>query len=73
MHDLLQGFGTALTLANIGWIFFGVSLGYLVGALPGLGKGTATAIAIPLTFYITPLAAIAFLVGISKGSAAGSA
>jgi putative tricarboxylic transport membrane protein len=52
---------------------FGVTLGYLVGALPGLGKGTATAVAIPLTFYLEPLSAIAFLVGISKGSTAGSA
>ncbi|MGY9055340.1 MAG: hypothetical protein ACKVGZ_07005, partial [Alphaproteobacteria bacterium] len=25
----------------------GVAIGYLVGALPGLGKGTATAVAIP--------------------------
>lgn len=73
MQDLLNGFGDALTFANIGWIAFGVALGYLVGALPGLGKGTATAVAIPLTFYIQPLAAIAFLIGISKGSAAGSA
>lgn len=73
MQDLILGFGDALTFANIGWIAFGVALGYLVGALPGLGKGTATAVAIPLTFYIQPLAAIAFLIGISKGSAAGSA
>lgn len=73
MQDLIHGFGDALTFANIAWIAFGVALGYLVGALPGLGKGTATAVAIPLTFYIQPLAAIAFLLGISKGSAAGSA
>jgi putative tricarboxylic transport membrane protein len=73
MEDVFQALSTALTIANIGWIFAGVTLGYLVGALPGLGKGTATAVAIPLTFYISPLAAIAFLIGISKGSAAGSA
>lgn len=73
MESFLQGFGDALTVANVAWIAFGVALGYLVGALPGLGKGTATAVAIPLTFYIEPLAAIAFLIGISKGSAAGSA
>jgi len=73
MTDLMQGFSDALTYGNIAWVAFGVALGYLVGALPGLGKGTATAVAIPLTFYIEPLAAIAFLIGISKGSAAGSA
>ena len=73
MDALVAGFGSALTLYNIAFIAFGVAIGYLVGALPGLGKGTATAVAIPVTFYLSPLAAIAFLVGISKGSPAGSA
>lgn len=73
MDDLVGGFSNALTAYNIAFIFMGVAIGYLVGALPGLGKGTATAVAIPVTFYIEPLAAIAFLIGISKGSTAGSA
>ena len=73
IDGLVGGFGAALTAYNIFFIFIGVAIGYLVGALPGLGKGTATAVAIPITFYIEPLAAIAFLVGISKGSTAGSA
>jgi len=73
MEELAAGFGAALTIYNIAFIFMGVAIGYLVGALPGLGKGTATAVAIPITFYIEPLAAIAFLIGISKGSTAGSA
>ena len=69
---LLLVSGAAFAPGNLAWIAFGVTLGYLVGALPGLGKGTATAVAIPLTFYLAPLAAIAFLVGIAKGSTAGS-
>lgn len=73
MEALYSVAGDALAPANVAWVLFGVTLGYLVGALPGLGKGTATAVAIPLTFYLTPLSAIAFLVGISKGSTAGSA
>ncbi|MCA8929065.1 MAG: tripartite tricarboxylate transporter permease [Alphaproteobacteria bacterium] len=73
MDALIAGFGQALTPYNIAFVALGVAIGYLVGALPGLGKGTATAVAIPITFYIAPLTAIAFLVGISKGSAAGSA
>ena len=73
MDELVAGFGAALTFYNVAFIFMGVAIGYLVGALPGLGKGTATAVAIPITFYIEPLAAIAFLIGISKGSTAGSA
>ena len=73
MQELAAGFSNALTFYNVTFIFIGVAIGYLVGALPGLGKGTATAVAIPITFYIEPLAAIAFLIGISKGSTAGSA
>ncbi len=73
MDSLLAVAGDALAPGNVAWVLFGVTLGYLVGALPGLGKGTATAVAIPLTFYLSPLSAIAFLVGISKGSTAGSA
>jgi putative tricarboxylic transport membrane protein len=73
LEELSSVAGSAFAVGNLAWIFFGVTLGYLVGALPGLGKGTATAVAIPLTFYLEPLSAIAFLVGISKGSTAGSA
>lgn len=73
MEQLVLGFTDILSPLILGWIVAGVAIGYLVGALPGLGKATAVAIAIPLTFSIEPLAAIAFLIGIAKGSAAGSA
>ena len=64
---------SVLTLNNISWIAFGVLLGYIVGVIPGLGKGTAVAVSIPITFYLSPLTGIAYLIGIAKGSTAGSA
>ncbi|MFT5445676.1 MAG: putative tricarboxylic transport membrane protein [Gammaproteobacteria bacterium] len=73
MDTLITAFFTVVTPVNLQWIAFGVTLGYVVGVIPGLGKGTAVAIAIPLTFYISPVPAIAFLIGIAKGSTAGSA
>lgn len=73
MNPLTSGFMEVLQPTVLLWIFAGVLLGYVVGALPGLGKGAATAVAIPLTFYIQPVAAISFLVGISKGASAGGA
>lgn len=73
MEPLITGFETALQPATFFWIVAGVALGYFVGVLPGLGKAAATSIAIPLTFYLPSLAALAFLIGIAKGSTAGSA
>jgi len=73
MTALLNGFADVFTAVNLLWIVLGVGTGYVVGVIPGLGKGTATAVAVPLTFYLPPVAAIAYLIGISKGSAAGSA
>ena len=54
-------------------IFGGVFTGYIVGVIPGLNRSVAIAVAIPLTFYMPALAAISFLIGLSKGTAAGSA
>ena len=73
LSAITNAFGDALTLHSIGVIFGGVLLGYLVGVIPGLNRSVAIAIAIPLTFYMSAYAAIAFLIGLSKGTAAGSA
>ncbi|GHG95582.1 tripartite tricarboxylate transporter permease [Pseudodonghicola xiamenensis] len=73
MEHLIIGFSNVLTLSTLFWVTVGVTLGYVLGALPGLGKATGVAVAIPMTFYLHPVAAIALLIGIAKGSAAGSA
>lgn len=73
MQALINGFGDVLNFYTLAWIFVGVTLGYVLGVLPGLGKATGVAVSIPLTFYLEPVAAIALLIGIAKGSAAGSA
>jgi len=73
MDHLIIGFQNVLTPSTLFWVTVGVTLGYVLGALPGLGKATGVAVAIPMTFYLPPVAAIALLIGIAKGSAAGSA
>lgn len=45
----------SLTLANIVFVAAGNSVGYVVGAVPGPGKVTAAAIAIPLTYFAKPV------------------
>lgn len=73
LQNLIAGFGDALTLPNLAFIALGVTTGIIFGVLPGLGSVTAIAILVPITFYMSPLAAIAFLVGINKGGTSGGA
>ena len=70
---ILAGFGDAFTLYNLTFVVFGVVLGQFVGAVPGIGPIMAMAIAIPFTFGLDPLPAIAFLVGVNKGGLVGGA
>ncbi len=73
MSEALLGFGDALQPLNVAFIVLGVLLGYVIGVLPGLNRPAALAIAVPLSYYMTPLSAVAFLIGIAKASGAGGA
>ncbi len=73
IDQLLAGFAGALAPLNLVFMAIGVALGIVVGILPGLGSVTALSILIPITFYMDPLVAIAFLVGVNKGGTSGGA
>ena len=73
MATILAGFADAFTLFNLTFVLFGVVIGQFVGAVPGIGPIMAMAIAIPFTFGLDPLPAIAFLVGVNKGGLVGGA
>lgn len=73
MDQIIAGFADAFTLVNIALVFGGVLLGQLFGAIPGLSALTAIAIAVPLTYYLSPVGALGFLVGINKGGTVGGA
>ncbi len=68
---ILGGISDAMNLYTIMFVLIGVLSGIIVGAIPGLNGPMAIAIAVPLTFYLEPLAAIGMLVGIMKGSNVG--
>jgi len=70
---IIAGLGDALGPVNLLFVVGGVVLGQLVGAVPGIGPVMAMAIAIPFTFVLDPLPAIAFLVGVNKGGLVGGA
>lgn len=73
MEIILAGLGDTFTFYNIGFVMLGVTIGIMVGAIPGLNGPMAIAVAVPVSFYLTPLAGIAFLIGINKGSTVGGA
>lgn len=71
--QVLQAFADVLTIQIVAYVTFGVFVGYVVGAMPGLNRATAIALLIPFTYKLPPLVAISFLIGINKGGATGSA
>ena len=70
---ILAGFCDAFSLVNLAYVLLGVIIGQFVGAVPGIGPVMAMAIAVPFTFALDPLPAIAFLIGVNKGGLVGGA
>src|SRR6059058_3731730 len=73
ISNLLGGFAVALTLPNIGFMLVGITLGVLIGVLPGLGGANGVAILLPLTFTMSPTSAIIMLSCIYWGALFGGA
>ncbi len=73
LANLAHGFGVALTLHNFGFMLVGVTLGILIGVLPGLGGANGIAILLPLTFSMNPTSAIIMLSCIYWGALFGGA
>jgi len=68
---ILLGFQSALQPENLAYCFLGVLLGTLIGVLPGIGPVATISILLPITFKITPMAAIIMLAGIYYGAQYG--
>jgi putative tricarboxylic transport membrane protein len=71
LSGLAQGFSVALEPFNLFWCFVGVSLGTVVGVLPGLGPPATIAMLLPLTFNMNPAGAMIMLAGIYYGAKYG--
>jgi putative tricarboxylic transport membrane protein len=70
---LFHGFSVALTPFNILLMLVGISLGVIIGVLPGLGGANGIAILLPLTFTMPPTSAIIMLSCIYWGALFGGA
>ena len=71
IENVLLGLGDVFNVTSLLFMFFVVVSGIIVGAIPGLSGPIAIALCIPFTYYMSPVAAIGFLVGINKGGTFG--
>ena len=71
LSSLWLGLGVALQPMNLLFCFAGVFIGTLIGVLPGIGPVDAMSLLLPVTFNITPEAAIIMMAGIYYGSMYG--
>lgn len=65
--NLLLGFQHALTLETMFFLFIGVVVGVVIGALPGLGAIAGMVLLFPLAFTLDPLAGIGMLAAVYFG------
>jgi TctA family transporter len=70
-HNLIFGFSVALSWQNLFYCFMGCFLGTLIGVLPGIGPLATIAMLMPITFAISPVAALIMLAGIYYGAQYG--
>jgi len=71
LSNLALGFDTALSLHTLSYCLLGVTLGMLVGVLPGIGPLAAISMLLPLSYHLEPTAALVMLAGVHYGSQYG--
>ncbi|MGA8051408.1 MAG: tripartite tricarboxylate transporter permease, partial [Burkholderiales bacterium] len=71
LHNLVLGFGVAVSPINLLYCLVGVLLGTLIGVLPGVGPIATIAMLLPVTFSLSPVAALIMLAGIYYGAQYG--
>jgi len=65
--NLMAGLEAALQPINFFYCFIGTLLGTLLGVLPGIGPLAGIALLLPLTYGLTPTAAMILLAGVYYG------
>ncbi|MBX9926002.1 MAG: tripartite tricarboxylate transporter permease [Hyphomicrobiaceae bacterium] len=73
INALMHGFGVISTPFNLMLMVVGITLGVIIGVLPGLGGANGVAILLPLTFTMPPTSAIILLSCIYWGALFGGA
>ncbi len=69
--ELMAGFASAITPANLMACFLGALLGTVTGVLPGIGPAAAMSLLLPVTFGLPPATSLIMLAGIYYGAMYG--
>jgi putative tricarboxylic transport membrane protein len=65
MNEILEGFRLVAATDVLVAILLASIYGLVVGAMPGLSATMATALLVPVTFYLSPIAAVATIIAAS--------
>jgi putative tricarboxylic transport membrane protein len=71
LSNLMLGFSVAISPVHLLYALIGVMLGTLIGVLPGIGPVATIAMLLPITFNLSPVAALIMLAGIYYGAQYG--
>jgi TctA family transporter len=71
-NNLALGIEVAFTPQNLFYCFLGVTLGNLMGVIPGVGAVAAVSILLPVTYHIPPSAGLIMLAGLYYGAVYGA-
>lgn len=71
LNNMMLGLSTALAWNNLLWCIIGVTLGTLIGVIPGVGTLATMSLLFPITYALEPTAAVIMLAGIWYGSTYG--
>ena len=66
--NLALGFGTIANFQSLIFIFIGMCVGILGGAIPGISPSMAVALLLPITYSLSPVVAMVMLMGIYIGA-----
>lgn len=68
---LVLGLGSALEPTTLLYCFVGVFLGTFIGVLPGVGALATISLLMPITYHVSPTAAVVMLAGVYYGAQYG--
>ena len=71
LSSIFMGLQVACEPINLFFCFVGVTIGTLIGVLPGIGPLATLSILLPITFHAPPLSGIIMLAGVYYGAMYG--